>query len=314
MAGELGMPADRVISGKDLYKLDDTALMRKLHEIDVFAETEPFQKQRIVRVLRQAGHVVGYLGDGINDAPALKAADVSVSVHNAADVARESADIILLEKSLDVMQYGIEEGRKTYQNTLKYIFITISANFGNMFSLAGASLLIPFLPLLPSQVLLTNLISDFPVLALASDSVDPEMLLKPQKWDVSMTKKFMIIFGLESSVFDLLTFAFLYWIYKASTDVFRTGWFVESVITEILILLIIRTHRTFGHSSISRLLLLTSVGATLVVLTMPYIPLMRQLGFAPLPWYLLLSILGIALLYGFIAEITKKIIFRKMKY
>lgn len=314
MAAQVGIPSERVIAGKELDPLTEDALRRKVEEIDIFAETEPFQKERIVRALQLNGHVVGYIGDGINDAPALKSADVGVSVHNAVDVAKESADIILMEKSLEVMNYGIEEGRKTYQNTLKYIFITISANFGNMFSLAGASVLLPFLPQLPSQVLLINILTDAPTLSIASDDVDPEMLEHPRKWDLQLIRRFMIVFGLESSIFDFLTFGFLYWICHLSEAGFRTGWFIESVLTEILIMLIIRTHRSWIKSRVGRALLWTSVLSAVIVLLIPYLPLMHNLGFEPLPWYILLAIISIACIYALFAEITKKILFRKMKY
>lgn len=314
MAGQVGISSDRVIAGSELNSLSDDALRRKVEEIDIFAETEPFQKERIVRALQQNGHVVGYIGDGINDAPALKSADVGVSVHNAVDVAKESADIILMEKSLEVMNYGIQEGRKTYQNTLKYIFITISANFGNMFSLAGASVILPFLPQLPSQVLLINILTDAPTLSIASDDVDPEMLEQPRRWDIQLIRKFMIVFGLISSIFDFLTFGFLYWICHLSESGFRTGWFIESVLTEILILLIIRTHRTWFKSRVGRALLWSSVISMVIVLLIPYLPLMQHLGFEPLPWHILLAIIGIAFVYGMFGEITKKILFRKMRY
>ncbi len=314
LAAQIGISVDKIVAGRELTALGDDALQRKVEENDLFAETEPFQKERIVRALQRNGHVVGYIGDGINDAPALKSADVGVSVHNAVDVAKETADIILLEKNLDVMNYGIVEGRKTYQNTLKYIFITISANFGNMFSLAGASVLLPFLPLLPSQVLLTNILSDAPTLSIASDEVDQEMLEKPRKWDIRLIRRFMIVFGLESSIFDLITFGFLYWVCHTTQDEFRTGWFVESVITEILILLVIRTHRSWNKSRVGRALLYSSLLSIGVVILIPYIPLMRHLGFEPLPWYIMTAILMIAMIYGLFAEITKKILFRKMKY
>lgn len=314
LATQIGISGDKIVAGRELTALGDDALQRKVEENDLFAETEPFQKERIVRALQRNGHVVGYIGDGINDAPALKSADVGVSVHNAVDVAKETADIILLEKNLDVMNYGIEEGRKTYQNTLKYIFITISANFGNMFSLAGASVLLPFLPLLPSQVLLTNILSDAPTLSIASDEVDKEMLEKPRKWDIRLIRRFMIVFGLESSIFDLITFCFLYWVCHTTQDEFRTGWFVESVITEILILLVIRTHRSWNKSRVGRALLYSSLLSIGAVILIPYTPLMRHLGFEPLPWYIMTAILLIAMTYGLFAEITKKILFRKMKY
>jgi Mg2+-importing ATPase len=257
---------------------------------------------------------VGYLGDGINDAPALKAADVGISVHNAVDVARESADMILMAKGLDVLSAGITEGRKTYLNTLKYIFITISANFGNMLSMAVASVFLPFLPLLPAQVLLTNFLSDIPALTIASDQVDEELLTRPRRWDNRLIKRFMIVFGLESSFFDLMSFGVLIWIFAAPPAMFRTAWFVESVITEILILLIIRTHRMVFRSRIGTALWVASIVAVTAILVIPYLPGMTSLGFSPLPAPVLGVMLLIAAVYAVFAEITKRWLFRKMDF
>ena len=313
-AAQIGIPSEKIISGAELHALSDEALARKAQMMDIFAEIAPSQKERIVRALQKKGHVVGYLGDGINDASALKAADVGISVHNAVDVAKESADLILLEKGLDVILEGISEGRKTYLNTLKYIFITISANFGNMFSMAGASLFLPFIPLLPAQILLTNFTTDLPALAIASDTVDKEMLRKPRRWDNKLIRNFMILFGLESSLFDFITFGVLIFVFHTPPDVFRTGWFIETVITEIAILLIIRTRRTFFKSPVSRLLMGISIFVVAAVLLLPYLPFSRALGFVPLPLPLIASMLGIAIIYAWVAEISKKWLFRKMRY
>ena len=245
---------------------------------------------------------------------ALKTADVGITVNNAVDTAKESADMILLEKELDVLNDGITEGRKTYLNTLKYIFITISANFGNMFSMAGASILLPFLPLLPSQVLLTNFLTDLPALTISSDRVDEELLQKPRKWDVRLIRNFMVVFGLESSLFDFMTFGILILYFHASTETFRTAWFIESVISEILILLVIRSRRLFFKSRIGRMLLISSVMVIIFVMVMPYIPIFTTLGFVPLPLNIMLIICSIALVYAIVGEISKKILFRKMNY
>ena len=314
IAAQIGLASPKIISGKEFHILNDEAVVNKVEEIDIFAEIDPSQKERIVRALQKKGHVVGYIGDGINDASALKTADVGISVNTAVDIAKESADMILLEKELNVLSDGISEGRRTYLNTLKYIFITISANFGNMFSMAAASIFLPFLPLLPAQILLTNFLSDIPALALSSDNVDPEMLEKPRRWDVRLIRNFMIVFGLESSLFDLLTFGVLLWVFKATADLFHTGWFVESVITEILILLVIRTRRTFTKSPVGKMLVISSAAIIGIVLLFPYIPVLQSLGFVPLPLYMMLTICGIALLYAIFGEITKKILFRKMNY
>ena len=314
IAAQIGVPSHRIISGSELHSLSDDAIVSRVDDIDIFSETEPSQKERIVRALQRKGHIVGYIGDGINDAPALKTADVGISVNNAVDVAKESADMILVEKELGVMSEGITEGRKTYLNTLKYIFITVSANFGNMFSMAGASLLLPFLPLLPSQILLTNFLTDIPALSIASDKVDEEMLQKPRKWDIKLIRKFMIVFGLESSVFDFVYFATLLTIFHASAETFRTGWFVGSVITEILVLLVIRTRRPFTKSKTGKLLLTSSLLVIVTVLVIPYIPIFRPLGFVPPSLNLMLTICIIAILYALFGELTKRIVFKKINY
>lgn len=191
----------------------------------MFAEVDPNQKERIILALKKKCHVVGYMGDGINDIPALHAADVSISVDNAVDVAKESADFVLIEKSLEVLNSGIKLGRTTLNNTLKYILVTTSANFGNMFSMAGTSLFLPFLPLLPKQILLINFITDFPALSIASDNVDGELLKSPRKWDIKFIRNFMITFGFISSIFDYLTFAVLFIGFKAQNSVFQSSWF-----------------------------------------------------------------------------------------
>ncbi len=314
IARQLGISSTRVLSGGELTMLTDEAMVHRVDDITIFAETEPSQKERIVRILQKKGHVVGYIGDGINDASALKTADVGISVNTAVDVAKEAADMILLENNLDVMREGIIEGRKTYLNTLKYIFITISANFGNMLSMAGISLLLPFLPLLPSQILLTNFLSDIPALTISSDEVDPEMLQKPRRWNIGFIRRFMVVFGLESSLFDFLTFAILILFFHAGENAFRTGWFIESVITEILILLIIRTRRTFFTSKIGSALWITSLLSVMIVIALPYLPFASILGFTPLPTPMMMAICLIAILYGAFSETTKKILFRKMNY
>ena len=225
--------------------MSDEALLSRVVDVDIIAEVEPNQKERIILALRKAGNVVGYMGDGINDASALHAADVSISVESAADVAKEAADIVLLEKDLSVLVQGVKAGRMTFANTLKYVFMATSANFGNMFSMAGASLFLPFLPLLPKQILLTNLMTDFPEMAIATDSVDSEMVEQPRRWDIQFIRKFMLAFGLLSSVFDYLTFGCLLWVLHATVDQFRTGWFMESVVSASLIVLVIRSRRPF---------------------------------------------------------------------
>jgi len=245
LAVQVGLKTPNILTGADLHKMNNTALTRKAASTDIFAEVEPDQKERIIAILKRAGFVVGFMGDGINDAPALHMADVGISVDTAVDVAKEAADIVLLSQSLDVLVDGIIEGRKTFTNTMKYIFMATSANFGNMFSMAGASLIMPFLPLLPKQILLTNLLTDFPEMAIATDRVDDINIKSPQKWDLGFIRRFMIIFGLLSSVFDYLTFGVLIFFMHAKEKAFQTGWFTESVISAILIVLVVRTKLPF---------------------------------------------------------------------
>jgi Mg2+-importing ATPase len=312
LAEAVGLDPARLATGEQLERMDDLALAHLAAEQHVFAEIEPFQKERLVKAMRRNGHVVGYMGDGINDAAALKAADVGISVDTAVDVAKEAADLVLLEKDLDVLHAGILEGRKTYLNTLKYIFITTSANFGNMLSLAGVSLLIPFLPLLPKQILFLNFLSDIPALFIASDRVDPELMRKPQKWNIRLIRNFMVVFGLQSSVFDYLTFGLLLCIFKVGETAFQTAWFTESVLTEVFILMIIRTRRSFFQSRPSYLLMGSGIFIVLFTLSVPYWAPPAWFNFQPLPWYLLGSMLGIAVAYGLVSELLKRKFYRQM--
>ena len=239
IAKHVGLSESMLLTGPEMKQLSDEALVQRVPSIEVFAQVEPNQKERIILALKKAGCVVGYLGDGINDAPALHAADVGISVDTAVDVAREAADIVLLEHNLDVLKDGIHEGRVTFANTLKYVQMATSANFGNMFSMAGASLFLNYLPLLPSQILLMNLLTDFPEMAIASDGVDPEMIQQPRRWDVRTIRNFMLVFGSISSIFDFLTFGALLALLNANEVQFRTGWFLESVSSAALIVLAI---------------------------------------------------------------------------
>ena len=312
LARAVGLPAAGTITGGDLSHTSDLALLRQSDTTSLFVEIEPNQKERIIRALRAAGHVVGYMGDGINDASALHAADVGISVEGAADVAKEAADIVLLDKDLGVLAQGVREGRKTFANTLKYVQITASANFGNMFSMAGVSLFLPFLPLLPHQILLTNLLTDLPAMAIATDSVDSESVARPRRWNVPYIRNFMLAFGLQSSIFDFLTFGVLLFFLRAAPVEFRTGWFIESVISEVMILLVIRTRRRFWRS---RPGLYLEVGALLVIvatLLLPYTPLARLLDFQPLPLSFLVPLAVILAGYVGTAELTKRVIHEKL--
>ena len=310
---QMGLSGTKILAGPELQQLSDDALLHQVVAVDVFAEIEPNQKERIILALKKAGNVVGYMGDGINDASALHAADVGISVDSAVDVAKEAADIVLLEKDLGVLVQGVREGRTTFANTLKYVFMATSANFGNMFSMAGASLFLPYLPLLPAQILLTNLMTDFPEMAIATDSVDAEMVDHPRRWDIVAIRKFMITFGLVSSVFDFLTFGGLLLILHATQDQFRTGWFLESVISAALIVLVIRSRKPFFRSRPAKYLLIATLATVAVTVALPYTPLGPLFGFSRVPLSFLLVIATIVVFYIISAEIVKRIFYKRVK-
>jgi P-type Mg2+ transporter len=306
------LPMEGMLSGSELGKLSDDALLHKVEHTDLFVDVDPNQKERIIRALQKRSHVVGYMGDGINDAPALHDADVGISVQSAVDVAREASDFVLLKPGLDILRRGIEEGRVTFANSLKYVFTTTSANFGNMFSMAGASLFLPFLPLLAKQILLNNFLSDFPAITIASDNVDQEYVQSPHRWDVKFIRNFMIVFGLVSSAFDFLTFGLLLWILHSSPEQFRTGWFIESLLTELLVALIVRTRRPFYQSKPGHWLWISTLIVALVTLVIPYLPLNSLLGFVPLPAGVMSLLLLITLLYVIATEIAKRIFYARV--
>jgi len=311
---QMGLSSTKILTGPDLGRLSDGALLKHLADVDVFAEIEPNQKERIILALKKAGNVVGYMGDGINDASALHVADVGISVESAVDVAKGVADIVLLEKDLGVLVQGVREGRTTFANTLKYVFMATSANFGNMFSMAGVSLFLPFLPLLPKQILLTNLMTDFPEMTIATDRVDAEMVDHPRRWDIKAIRKFMITFGLVSSVFDYLTFGTLLLILHATQDQFRTGWFLESVISASLIVLVIRSRKPFFKSRPSKYLLMATLLTVIVTMVVPFTPLGEIFGFSRLPISFLLLIVIIVMLYLIAAEMVKTVFYKKVKF
>jgi Mg2+-importing ATPase len=311
---QMGLTNTKILTGPDLSHLSDSALLRKVGGVDVFAEIEPNQKERIILALKKAGNVVGYMGDGINDASALHAADVGISVESAVDVAKDAADIVLLEKGLDVLVQGVLEGRTTFANTLKYVFMATSANFGNMFSMAGISLFLPFLPMLPKQILLTNLLTDFPEMTIATDNVDDEMVNYPRRWDIKAIRKFMITFGIVSSVFDFLTFGLLLLVLHATQVQFRTGWFIESVISASLIVLVIRSRKPFFRSQPGKYLLIATLSIFAVTLILPFTPLAGIFGFSPLPLPFIMLIGLTVLFYILTAEIVKRIFYRRVKF
>jgi Mg2+-importing ATPase len=311
---QVGGQTPQLLTGEDLRSMSEEALARRVNEVEVFAEVEPNQKERVLRALQKAGNVLGYMGDGINDVPALHAADVSISVDRAVDVAKGTADIVLLEKDLGVLLEGIREGRRTFANTLKYVFMATSANFGNMFSMAGASLFLPFLPLLPKQILLTNLLTDFPEMTIATDRVDPEMVEQPRRWNLAFIRKFMVTFGILSSVFDYLTFGVLLLILQATPEQFRTGWFLESVISASLVVLVIRTRRPFFASMPGKGLSLATCLVVEATLITPWTPVAPIFDFQRLPVFFFPWIAGILFLYVLAAETAKRYFYRRVKF
>lgn len=312
IALSIGIKNPVVMTGDELLKTNPEALRQLVKKTHIFAEVEPQQKERIIQALRKT-YTVAYMGDGINDVAAINAADVGISVENAVDVAREAADFVLMEKNLMVLVDGIVEGRKTFANTLKYIFINTGSTFGNMFSVAIASLLLPFLPMLPKQILLTNFITDFPYLMVASDNVDEEQIDKPGKWDLKFIRNYMVIFGIHSSIFDLITFLTLLYVLKVKETAFQTGWFIESIVTELFILFIVRTHKNFFKSKPGSYLFILSVLGLLITIGLPYSPLATYVGLQPLPLLQLGAMLLIVAVYIITADILKVWFFKKYK-
>jgi Mg2+-importing ATPase len=301
----VGLKVTGVLAGSDLGDLRDEALWQVVERTNLFVEVDPNEKERIILALQKRGHVVGYLGDGINDAPALHAADVGISVDTAVDVAKEAADLVLLKKDLAVLHEGIIQGRKTFANTLKYVFMATSANFGNMFSMAGASLFLPFLPMLPTQILLINFLTDLPEMAIASDNVDAAFVRRPHYWDVGFIRRFMLIFGPLSSAFDYLTFGLLLSMRGASQQLFHTGWFVESVLSASLVVLALRTRLALHRSRPGRALLIITGLMVPVTILLPHTPLAGPLGFEPLPALYIGIIAAIVAAYVASAELVK---------
>jgi len=310
-ATSLGLTHNSVVTGSDLMTISDTALMTLVSQKNIFAQIDPNQKERIIMALRKQGHIVGYLGDGINDVAALHSADVGIAVDSGADAAIEAADIILLEKDLSVLRVGIEEGRSTFANTLKYVYMATSANFGNMFSMAGASLFLNFLPLLPKQVLLTNFFSDLPEMALATDNVDAHIVMRPLKWDLPLIRKFMLVFGLLNSLADYATFAVLLLFLQADQLLFRSGWFIENVITTALVVWVIRTRESILHSKPSNLLIFSVLIIILCTLCIPFTAFGALFGLGPIPFAFYLPLGAITIFYLVSVEITKHFFFKK---
>jgi len=312
IALKIGVAEPKILTGTEVFNSSPEALNNLVRHTHIFAEVEPQQKERIIMALRKS-FTVAYIGDGINDVSAINAADVGISVENAVDVAREAADFVLMEKSLMVLVDGITEGRKTFANTLKYIFINTGSTFGNMFSVAVASLLLPFLPMLPKQILLMNFITDFPYLTVASDNVDQEQLDRPGKWDLKFIRNYMVIFGIHSSLFDIITFVTLLYVLKVKESAFQTGWFIESILTELFILFIIRTHKNFFKSQPGKYLFILSIFGLVLTLGLPYLPFAADIGLTPLPLMNLGAMLLIVAVYIITADLLKVWFFKKYR-
>ena len=311
VCAQLGVPVTGVLTGDAVRDLDDLALGARVGEVNLFCRVPPAQKNRVIQALKRRGYVVGYLGDGINDAPSLHSADVGISVDTAVDVAKEAADLILLERDLNVLYQGVREGRRTFGNIMKYLMMGTSSNFGNMFSMAGASLLLPFLPMLPVQVLLNNFLYDLSEVPIPMDAVDEEYVNRPRRWDVGFIRKFMLTLGPVSSVFDFLTFYVMLHVFRAGEALFHTGWFLESLATQILVIFVIRTRRSPFRSRPSILLTMVSLGVVAVTLLLPYTGLGARVGLVPLPANFFLVLLGMVAAYLVAAELAKRWFFRR---
>jgi Mg2+-importing ATPase len=306
LCAELGLPVDRILTGPELDALDDAELVAVAQQTTVFARISPEHKGRIVRALRRQGRAVGFLGDGVNDAPALHQADIGISVNTATDVAKDAADVLLLEKDLDVLADGVIQGRRIFANTIKYVLMGTSSNFGNMFSAAAASALLKFLPMLPGQILLNNLLYDASQLTIPSDHVDSEQLVAPAHWDIGFIRRFMLTFGLISSMFDFLTFGVMLGPLHAGAELFRSGWFVESLATQTLIVFAIRTRRVpFLRSTPSLPLAAAALAVVAAGVAIPLSPLAGPLGFAAPPATFYLALAGMVLAYLLLIEVAK---------
>jgi len=312
VCAQVGLDGNRIILGDELEKISDPALAHIVEQTSVFARVSPSQKNRIILALKSRSHVVGYVGDGINDAPSLHAADVGISVSSAVDVAKDAADFILLERGLDVLHSGIIEGRKSFGNVMKYLLMGTSSNFGNMFSMAVAVLFLPFLPMLPTQILLNNFLYDLAQVTIPTDEVDETFIRKPQRWNIKLIRDFMIYIGPLSSIYDFLTFFVLLKVFQASEKFFHTGWFVESLATQTLVIFVIRTAGNPLKSRPSRALALTVVTIVLFATVLPYTSLGALIGFTPLPAALLLIIAVGTVTYLLLVEVVKRRLMRRL--
>lgn len=311
IARKLDLGTDKVITGEEIDGLTDEEILQASKDVHIFAQIDPRQKERIVESLKKGENTVGYLGDGINDAPALKRADVSISVSEASDIAKEVADLVLMKPDLTVLYDGIMEGRKIFVNTMKYIYITTGENFGNMFSMSVASVVLPFIPLLPNQLMVTNLLTDIPQTQIASDSIDDEYIKRPQKFDIDYIKRFMKTFGLTSAAFDILIFFLMFYILKAPVADFRTVWFIESCIAEILSLYVLKTRKVFYKSKSSKNLKITSILSIILIIILPYTKIGEFLLLKTLNLKLFALAIGFAMCDALVKEIIKKYFYSK---
>jgi P-type Mg2+ transporter len=299
-----------VLTGDALTHLTDEALIGQLPRVNLFCRVNPQQKHRVLLTLKRLGHVVGFMGDGINDAPALHAADVGISVDGAADVARAAADLILLEHDLSVVREAVVHGRGTVQNVSKYALMASSSNFGNMFSMAGAVLFLPFLPMLPIQILLNNLLYDLSEIAIPFDRVDPEATVRPIQWNVKLVERFMLVFAPVSSVFDFVTFYALLYMFGAGEALFQTGWFIESVTTQVLVVFAIRTRRRFFESRPHRLMIVMAFGVVALASALPFLPVGSWFGFmTPSPLFYI-YLISVTVAYLALVETVKQVFYR----
>ena len=312
VCSQVGLNTDHIVTGDELPSMTDPALAHDVEQTHVFARISPAQKSRILLALKHNGHAVGFMGDGINDAPSIHAADVGISVSSAADVAREAADVILIKPGLRVLHDGIIEGRKAFGNVMKYLFMGTSSNFGNVFSMAGASIFLPFLPMLPTQILLNNFLYDLSQITIPTDNVDETYLIRPQRWDISLIRNFMVFIGPISSIFDFLTFYVLLHFFRATEAQFHTGWFVESLATQTLVIFVIRTSMNPLKSRPSTPLLTTCLAIVAVGTFLPFSPLAGVLGFTPLPFSYFVFVAVATLAYLLLVEIAKRILFRRV--
>ena len=307
---QLGLPVTGVLTGSEIQKMDDQALAARVEQANLFCRVAPAQKNRVILALKRRGHVVGYLGDGINDAPSLHSADVGISVESAVDVAKAAADMILLEQDLGVLHAGVLEGRRTFGNIMKYIMMGTSSNFGNMFSMAGSSLILPFLPMLPVQILLNNLLYDVSELPIPLDRVDDDYLSHPRHWDMNFIRNFMLIIGPISSVFDFLTFYIMLAVFHAGEALFHTGWFIESMATQVLVIFIIRTRKNPFKSRPNPWLIACSLTVVAVAVLLPFTPAGAYLGFVAPPAFFFLILTAMLLAYLLAVEGMKQWFFR----